>query len=198
MTNVLRPARTVFVSALALSAMAVAPPSPSDVILTIVPEQSTVSYRLGAVLHAVHGTLKVKDGQLRFKSDGEAAGDIVVDLTTGQSGDAKRDARMHRDILQSDKYPYAVFTAEHVDGRLAVDGVSHLNVTGVLLVHGDRHPFALPVDVTGEHGRLTARTQFTVPYVAWGMKNPSTFLLRVDDHVSIDVTAALTLRPATP
>ena len=26
-----------------------------------------------------------------------------------------------------------------------------------------------------------------MPYVAWGMKNPSTFLLRVNDNVQIDI-----------
>jgi polyisoprenoid-binding protein YceI len=55
--------------------------------------------------------------QIRFKStDGEAAGDIVIDLTTGQTGDVKRDGRMQRDILKTDRYPYAAFTAERVNG----------------------------------------------------------------------------------
>ncbi len=167
------------------------------VVLTIAPGQS-VSYTLGAVLHTVKGTFNVKDGQIRFNpSDGTAAGDIVIDLTTGQSGDGKRDAHMQHDVLQTDRYPQAVFSAEHVDGHLASDGPSHLDVQGSLLIHGDRHPFVLPVDVIGDHGRLTAHTRFTVPYAAWGMKNPSTFFLRVDDHVTIDVNAPLTLSSAT-
>jgi hypothetical protein len=31
--------------------------------------------------------------------------------------------------------------------------------------------------------------KFLVPYVKWGLKNPSTFILRVDDKVTIDVHA---------
>ena len=36
---------------------------------------------------------------------------------------------------------------------------------------------------------ITASGKFIVPYVQWGMKNPSTFLLKVNDKVEIDLTA---------
>jgi hypothetical protein len=37
---------------------------------------------------------------------------------------------------------------------------------------------------------LTASTGFTIPYVQWGIKNPSNFLLKVSDKVDINVEAA--------
>ena len=46
---------------------------------------------------------------------------------------------------------------------------------------------AAVVEVTGD--RLTATTHFVVPYVEWGLRNPSTFLLRVSGKVDIDTRA---------
>jgi hypothetical protein len=34
-----------------------------------------------------------------------------------------------------------------------------------------------------------ATVHFTVPYATWGMKNPSTLFLKVNDSVEIDLTA---------
>ena len=45
-------------------------------------------------------------------------------------------------------------------------------------------------------GTVTATTQFTVPYVDWGMKNPSRFLLKVSKQVEIEVIAKGTIKQA--
>jgi hypothetical protein len=37
---------------------------------------------------------------------------------------------------------------------------------------------------------LSADTQFSIPYVNWGLKNPSTLFLRVSDTVEIAIHAA--------
>jgi hypothetical protein len=41
------------------------------------------------------------------------------------------------------------------------------------------------VDTAG--GRYEASATFIIPYVKWGMKNPSTLFLRVNDKVEITV-----------
>jgi len=42
-------------------------------------------------------------------------------------------------------------------------------------------------------------TKFVVPYVKWGLKNPSTFILRISRDVGIDgrATGRLTASPAS-
>jgi hypothetical protein len=35
---------------------------------------------------------------------------------------------------------------------------------------------------------LTAKTHFTVPYVKWGLKDPSIIILKVAKEVDIDLT----------
>jgi hypothetical protein len=39
-------------------------------------------------------------------------------------------------------------------------------------------------------GEWTVTSHFTVPYVKWGMKNPSTFVLRVNQSVDIEIQAS--------
>ena len=59
-------------------------------------------------------------------------------------------------------------------------------------IHGADHELTLsiPVEVNGA-ASLKASTNFVVPYQAWGMKNPSTLFLHVDDKVQISVSMAL-------
>ncbi len=161
--------------------------------LTLEPSQSTVTWRLGALFHTVDGTFALKRGEIDFDpASGKAQGSVVLDLTSGQSANAARDRRMQTEILQTQIFPDAIFTADRIEGRLADDGTSGLDVHGTLAMHGAVHEMTLRLDVARKGTGYAAHTHLTVPYVAWGMKNPSTFVLRVDDHVDVDVDAALT------
>jgi hypothetical protein len=62
----------------------------------------------------------------------------------------------------------------------------------VFRIHGAAHEITIPVQVQMSNGQASAKTSFAIPYVRWGMKNPSTFLLRVSDKVEIEAaTGAL-------
>jgi hypothetical protein len=56
-------------------------------------------------------------------------------------------------------------------------------------IHGAAHEVMLPIQVLIDNGRATAKIHFTIPYVKWGLKNPSTLFLRVSDKVDIDIAA---------
>jgi hypothetical protein len=63
-------------------------------------------------------------------------------------------------------------------------------VHGIFNIHGVDHEITVPVDVDRSTDHWTATVHFTVPYAKWGMKNPSTLFLRVNDSVEIDLMAA--------
>ena len=164
-----------------------------EIVLNPDPAHTTVQFKLAATLHTVHGSFKLKHGAIRFDpATGKISGEVVVDATSGNSGEDGRDRRMHKDILESAKYPEIVFTPDRVDGMVAPQGASHIQVHGIFRVHGTAHDITLPVDVQMNNGQVSAVAHFSIPYVKWGMKNPSTFFLHVGDKVEIDVaTGAL-------
>jgi polyisoprenoid-binding protein YceI len=155
------------------------------------PANTTVEFTLGASLHTVHGTFKLKDGSIHFDpAKGTASGQIVVDATSGESGSEGRDKKMHQEILESPKFVDVVFVPTRLQGTIALQGASHVAVTGLLKLHGQDHEVTLDFSVTPEgSGRIEATAHFSIPYVKWGLKNPSSFILRVNDSVDIDIHA---------
>jgi polyisoprenoid-binding protein YceI len=150
--------------------------------------QGRVEFTLGDVLHTVHGTFHFKRWNMVFDPvTGAASGELVVDATSGDSGNKARDRKMHKEILESEKYPEFIFVPQHIRGNLAPEGSSQIQVDGLMTMHGASHPLTLNVHVTITGGVAIADASFAVPYVSWGLKNPSTFILRVNDKVDMAV-----------
>ena len=154
------------------------------------PAQTNVGFTLGDVLHTVHGTFHLKHGKIQFDdATGEASGELVVDALSGESGNSSRDKKMHKEDLESAKYSEIVFTPQHITGAVSADGKSQVTVDGMLALHGQSKPVTLTINIQLQNGAGSADTTFVVPYEKWGVKNPSTFILRVSDKVQIDVHA---------
>jgi len=158
---------------------------------TLDPAQTKVNFTVDSTLHTVHGDFRLKRGSIEFdNATGQAGGEIVVDSASGRSGSDGRDKKMHKDVLESPKYSDIVFTPQHVKGTVAAEGKSQIEVEGTLTMHGKSKPATLPLEVQLQGGAGTADGSFTVKYQEWGMKSPSTFILRVSDKVEIHVHAA--------
>jgi polyisoprenoid-binding protein YceI len=160
-----------------------------EIVLNPDPARTTVQFKLSATLHSVHGSFKLKRGAIRYNpATGKISGEVVVDATSASSGNDGRDRRMHKEILESAQYPEIVFTPDRVDGAVAPQGASRIQVHGMFRIHGAAHEITLPVEVRMNNGQASARTSFSIPYVQWGMKNPSTTLLHVGDKVEIEAS----------
>lgn len=157
------------------------------------PAQASVKFTLGDVLHTVHGTFKVKQGDLRVEADGKVSGQIVVDASSGESGNGARDRKMHNEILESSRYPEITFRPDKIEGSVSPSGKSSVMVHGIFNIHGADREITVPAQVETTADHWGATVHLTVPYQKWGMKNPSTLFLRVTDTVEIDLSAAGTL-----
>lgn len=157
------------------------------------PAQTSVKFTLGDVLHTVHGTFKLKQGELQLQPDGKVSGQIVVDATSGASGSGMRDRKMHKEVLESARYPEITFRPDRVEGPVTSSGKSSVMVHGMFNIHGADREITVPAQVQADADHWTATVRFSVPYQKWGMKNPSTLFLRVSDTVEIDLLAAGTV-----
>jgi polyisoprenoid-binding protein YceI len=175
--------RIVFLIALACSLRAQA-------VFNIDASESRAAFTLPDVLHTVHGAFRVKHGSLQFDPTGAASGEIVVDAASGESGNGARDKRMHQSILESQKFPEIVFVPSRVRGAVNQSGESKVEIDGTFTIHGASHPLTATAVVNASGDRLQAKVHFVVPYVAWGMKNPSTLFLRCSESVEIDLDAS--------
>lgn len=179
----------IFLAQCAITAAALAATIPGvPVALQMDPAQTKVEFTLADVLHTVHGTFALKRGDLRFDpASGKAEGELVVDAASGDSGSNARDSRMKKNILETDRFPEIVFRPDHVEGKVAPQGPSQVQLHGTFSIHGADHEIVFPVAVEAANGQYLATGRFEVPYVKWGMKNPSTLFLRVSDKVEITI-----------
>lgn len=181
----------VFRAFLWILAAAVALPAQGQKgVVELDPQQSRVTFTLPATMHTVHGSFALKSGRIQFDpASGAASGSIMLDAASGRTGNDGRDRKMHHEILESGKYPEIVFAPRRLTGGVPVEGRSQVTLEGTITLHGESHPVSLSCSVEAHGGHLAGDTTFVVPYIAWGLKNPSTFLLRVSDTVTLQVHA---------
>jgi polyisoprenoid-binding protein YceI len=182
--------------ALAILIGAANPAAAQQLSVNLDPAATQINFTLAATLHTVHGTFKLKSGQLQWDAtNGHATGSIVIDATSGNTDNTSRDKNMHAQVLDSAKFPEITFTPSEIKGSLNKGGPSQLTATGTIRVHGQDHDTTLNLTVQpAANGAFQATAQFPIPYVKWGMKDPSTFLLHVGDTVTVEIQAIATVK----
>jgi hypothetical protein len=164
------------------------------------PAQTKVAFTLDTTLHNVHGTFQLKSGQIHFvTATGKASGAIIVDARSGDSDNKSRDRKMHQEILESQKYAEIIFTPLQVRGSFDPQKASQVDVSGVMRIHGQDHDITMTMALQpGSGSQLHCDTNFTIPYITWGMKDPSTFLLHANDTVELEIHATAQITADQP
>jgi polyisoprenoid-binding protein YceI len=174
----------------ALLAIAGIAAAAQDLAFRLDPQHSTVNFMLGDALHTVRGSFRLQAGSLLLDpASGKLTGKIIVDAKSGESGSGMRDRKMQREVLESDRYPEISFHPDRVEGNVALAGKSSVRIHGIFNIHGADHELTVPAELETSSDHWTATLRFAVPYASWGMKNPSTLFLRVNESVDIDLTA---------
>lgn len=163
-------------------------PAAGSLTFAVDPAQSSLHWTLGSSLHEVHGAFALKRGSLQVDlATGKATGEIVVDATSGNSGNDGRDRKMHKEVLESGRFGEIIFRPDNISGKLETQGASTIQIHGVFVLHSSEHELTVPVQATLSGDHWSGSAKFGIPFIEWGLKNPSTWLLKVDRSVSIDL-----------
>jgi polyisoprenoid-binding protein YceI len=162
------------------------------------PDSSQVTFTLGGNTHHVQGTFHVQSGSIDFDSRAQKiSGLLVVDAASGNSSEPSRDKKMNTDVLDTAHFAEVTFAPSSYQGAIAPSGDSTIQVSGVFTLHGTPHDLTLPMQIHIDGTNLTAKGHFMVPYVKWGLKDPSIFVLKVAKEVDIDLDLRGRLTPGS-
>ena len=182
--------RKIFTTALLGAVVAVLPAAAGEIRVHLPPESTTIGFTLKATMHTVHGTASLDHADFTIDTvSGAASGEAVVVSGSADTDSEKRDKKMHSKVLLSSEHQRIAIRAESIDGTLELEGTSEVVLVGTMELIGVEHPIRVPMTITIDGGSASVDATFTVPYVEWGLKDPSTFVLRVGKEVPVTIKA---------
>ena len=167
--------------------------------LSLDPAATRFSFHLDATMHSANGTMALKHGEIRFDlATGTAAGEVVIDATSADTDHKGRDEKLHHEVLESATFPEIAFWPTAIKSNLDEHGVGTVTLAGTVTIHGASHEVSVSAALARDGEKVRATGKLVVPYVAWGMHDPSVFVLRVAKVVEVSFTAVGTLAAAAP
>jgi len=152
------------------------------------PSASEVKIALKTTHELVNGTFSVQSGSIDFdRGTSKLAGSVIVVAGSGKTGNNSRDKKMYKDILKVEQFAAVSFEPRSYTGTLAASGDSSIQVTGKFTLLGVPHEITIPMQIHLEAASATAKAHFVVPYVEWGLKNPSFLFWKAENDVAVDV-----------
>jgi len=172
--------------------------------LVMVPGKNEARYRVREQLANVNlpsdaiGATKEVTGTIVGKLDGtivSAQSKFRVDLRTLKSDRDQRDNFLRRNVLETDKYPYAEFVPLEAPGlplKLPADGKVEFKLVGDLTIRDvtKRVTWDAKGTVTGDEASGTATTRFNFAY--FNLTRPSVpVVLSIEDNIILELDVFL-------
>jgi polyisoprenoid-binding protein YceI len=152
-------------------------------------DASEVKMTLKTTHEVVNGAFHLQSGSVEFdRSTPKMSGSVVVLAGSGKTGNGSRDKKMNKEILRVEQYATVSFEPKSYAGVIAPSGDSTIQVTGIFTLLGTPHEITIPMLVHLEGTTATAKAHFTVPYIQWGLKDPSFLFWKAEHDVAIDLS----------
>ncbi len=155
------------------------------------PDTSEVRMKLNTTHEVVNGIFRLESGSVNFdRTQSSISGMVVVAAASGKTGNDSRDKKMDKDILKVDQFTTVSFAPRTYTGVIAASGDSNIQVSGVVTLLGTPHDLTIPMEIHIKGSKATVKAHFVVPYVQWGLKNPSFLIWKAENDVAIDLMLA--------
>jgi polyisoprenoid-binding protein YceI len=163
-------------------------------VLDLDPAKTTITYSLEGWPHHTQGTFTLQHGVIRIDPQtGKMDGVIIVDAATGNSGHSVRDERMKSSVLEVIRFPEISFAPQQVISHGNAQGEFPVTVRGLMLLHGAQHDFTVKATVRRDGNNVTIHCNFAIPFVEWGLKDPSILMFKVSKEVALSVNTVARL-----
>src|ERR1700739_2330756 len=160
-------------------------------VFAVNPDASEVRMTLNTTHEVVNGTFHIQSGSIAFdRSNAAMSGSVTVLAGSGKTGNDSRDKKMDKDILRVDQYTTVSFAPKTYTGTIAPSGDSTIQVNGVFTLLGNPHDLTIPIRIHMDGSKATVTAKFVIPYVQWGLKNPSFLFWKAENDVAIDLSLA--------
>lgn len=152
------------------------------------PDASQVRITLNTTHEVVNGIFHIQSGSIDFvRGTPQMGGAVVVLAGSGNTGNSSRDRKMNNDVLRVKQYATIAFEPKTYTGVISPSGESTIQVSGIFTILGVPHAITVPILVHIEGAAATAKAHFTIPYVQWGLRNPSFLFWKADNDVAVDL-----------
>jgi hypothetical protein len=152
------------------------------------PDASEVKMTLKTTHEVVNGAFHIQSGSLEFdRTAAKISGSVVVLAGSGKTGNGSRDKKMNKDILEVEQHATVSFEPKSYAGAIAPSGDSTIQATGIFTLLNTPHEITIPILVHIESTTATVKAHFVVPYIQWGLKDPSFLFWKADKDVTIDL-----------
>ncbi len=153
---------------------------------TVTPDASEVRIKLNTTHEVVNGTFHLQAGAINFdRATSQISGLVTVVAGSGKTGNDSRDKKMNKDMLKVEQYTTVSFAPKTYTGTIASSGDSTIQVSGVFTLISTPHDLTIQMQIQMDGSKATAKAQFVVPYVQWGLKNPSFLIWKADNDVTM-------------
>lgn len=153
------------------------------------PDASEVKITLNTTREVVNGAFHIQSGSIEFDpGTPQMSGSVVVLAGSGKTGNDSRDKRMNKEILVVEKHATVSFEPKTYTGAIAPAGDSTIQVTGIFTLLGTPHEITIPMQVHLDGASATAKAHFVLPYIQWGLKDPSFLIWKAEKDVAVDLS----------